>query len=96
MVIVTEWDFAICHETLREILDSMNWEDYMNYWKPSWQFQNTQVLYANLQPHGDLQRLVPERKVYPKSTKWIHDMVFDHSRHLENLAEDALTFIPKT
>ena len=68
----------------------MKWEDYMNSWKPNWQLRNTQILYATIQPHGDLQHLVSERNIYPKYSKWIHDMVFDHSRHMENLEEYSL------
>ena len=50
----------------------------------------TQVMDVNLQPYVDLQHLVLEWKIYEKSSKCIHDMVFNHSRHMENLAEEAL------
>lgn len=90
MVIVIEWVSYLSHEMLREIPDCMNWEYYMNSWKLTWELWNTQPLDANIQPHGDIQHLLLEHKVYPKSNKWIHCMVFNHSRHIENLTEDAL------
>lgn len=80
MIIITEWDNNQRQEVLKTMPDELEWETYKRDWKPTWKLRNTKVLYANLQPHTDLQYYVPERKVYPKGSKWIHDMVYDKAR----------------
>ena len=77
MMIITEWDQHQKQEGLRTILDDQDWEEYKRNWKPTWQLRNTKILDANLQPHTDIQHFVPQRKVYPKGSKWIYDMIYD-------------------
>ena len=76
MVIVTEWDPSQHTKTLRSIFETQNLEEYYSKWKPTWQLRSKKVLDANLLSRSDIQNLVPERKVYPKGIKWIHDMVY--------------------
>ena len=68
MVIITEWVSNAQSEAYRNVLDNTGWFDYIIQWNPTWKLWNTKVLDANLQPHTDIQHLVPERKVYPKSS----------------------------
>jgi len=79
MVIVTEWDQNRQKEVLRTIPDNLSWAEYKESWKPTWELRNTKVLDANHQAHTDILHLVPERKVYPKGSGWIHDMVYSRS-----------------
>lgn len=88
MVIVTEWDQSQKQEVLRTIPNNQDWEEYKNNWKPTWQF--TKVLDANLQAHTDILHLVLERKVYPKGSRWIHDMIYTKAKTDALYAEDAL------
>lgn len=79
MIIFTEWDPNQQQEVLRSIPEDQSWSKYRENWKPTWQLRNTKVLDANLQFHTDILHLVPERKVYPKGSRWIHDMVYSRS-----------------
>jgi len=90
MMIITEWDQHQKQEILRTIPDDLDWDTYKNNWRPTWQLRNTKVLDANLQPHTDLQHYVPERKVYPKGRKWIHDMIYDKAKADADMARRAL------
>jgi len=68
---------------LHTILDDQDWEEYRDKWKPTWQLRNTKVLVANI-------HLIPERQVYPKGSKWIHDMIYKKTKRDALYAEDAL------
>lgn len=65
-------------------------EDYKKNWKPTWQLRQTKVLDADLQPHTDVLLLVPERRVFPKGNRWIHDMVYTSNMATAHQAEGAL------
>lgn len=90
MMIVIEWDPNQQQEVLMSIPENKNWAEYRDQWKPTWQLRNTKVLDANLQPDIDIIHLVPERKVYPKGNKWIHDMIYSKSMMDAHLAEESL------
>lgn len=45
---------------------------------------------ANLQPHQDLQHLVPKIIIYPKTNTLIHGMVYKNSVMYFDLADEAL------
>lgn len=90
MMIVTKWDQNQKQEVLRTILEDQDWEEYKRNWKPTWKLRNKKVLDANLQPHTNIQHLVLERKIYPKRSKWIHDMIYEKAQRDAYIAEVAL------
>lgn len=90
MVIVTEWDPNQPKEILRSIPEDKSCQEYCDEWKPTWQLRNTKVLDANAQNHTDILHLVLERKVYPKGSRWIHDMVYSRSMIVAHQAEETL------
>ena len=91
MVIITEWDQANQREILKSIPDDKDWISYRKNWEPTWQLRNTKVLDVNLQNHTDLQNLVPEIRVYPKGSRWIHGMVYTRSMRAAWEAEESLS-----
>lgn len=90
MIIVTEWDQGQQKEVLITIPDNISWSEYKESWKPTWKLRNTKVLDANLQAHTDIVHLVPERRVYRKGSKWIHNMVYSNNINAASQAQDAL------